>query len=130
MTSTFVVQRNDLHQTGWLSTSTQPLVDGAVRLSVAAFALTSNNITCAAFGDAMNYWNFFPTGAADTGCIPVWGFGDVIESRCTGVAVGERFYGYFPMATESVSSRAARWRSERRRRRQHAVRAACLRRPR
>ena len=102
MTTTFVVNRNDLHDAAWASTLSVPLGDGAVRLSIDAFALTSNNITYAAFGEAMNYWNFFPTGVAGTGCIPVWGFGDVVESRCTGVAVGERFYGYFPMATELV----------------------------
>ena len=102
MTSTFVVHRNDLHQTAWQSSPAQPLMDGAVRLSIDAFALTSNNITYAAFGDAMKYWNFFPTGDAATGCIPVWGFGDVVESRCAAVAMGERFYGYFPMATEAV----------------------------
>ena len=38
----------------------------------------------------------------DTGCIPVWGFATVIESRCEGVAVGERFYGYYPIADEVV----------------------------
>ena len=37
-----------------------------------------------------------------TGCIPVWGFATVIESRTEGVAVGERFYGYYPMANEVV----------------------------
>ena len=102
MTRTFVVHRNNLHQTAWQSAPPLPLVDGAVRLRIDAFALTSNNITYAAFGEAMNYWNFFPTGTADTGCIPVWGFGDVVESRCVDVASGERFYGYFPMATDCV----------------------------
>lgn len=66
------------------------------------FALTSNNITYGAFGDAMNYWNFFPTGDDATGCIPVWGFATVSESRCDGVEVGERFYGYYPMADDVV----------------------------
>ena len=63
------------------------------------FALTTNNITYAAFGDAMNYWNFFPTGDAAWGHMPVWGFADVVASTVEVVAVGERFYGYFPIAS-------------------------------
>ncbi|WP_156497011.1 DUF2855 family protein, partial [Alcanivorax sp. HI0083] len=34
---------------------------GEVLLALDTFALTTNNITYAAFGDAMNYWSFFPT---------------------------------------------------------------------
>ena len=36
------------------------------------------------------------------GCIPVWGFADVVQSLHPGVAVGERLYGYWPMATHAV----------------------------
>jgi hypothetical protein len=59
--------------------------------------LTSNNITYAAFGEAMKYWDFYPTGDTAWGTIPVWGFAKVVESRAEGVAVGERCYGYWPM---------------------------------
>ena len=55
----------------------------------------------------MHYWDFFPTGDAGTGCIPVWGFATVSESRVDGVDVGERFYGYWPMADEVVLRRCA-----------------------
>jgi hypothetical protein len=79
---------------------------GQVRLKIDHFALTSNNITYAAFGDAMNYWGFYPTGDDAWGIVPVWGFGTVVESSCAGLAVGERFYGYYPMANEVVLSPA------------------------
>ena len=102
MTTTFVVERQKLAQTRWVHADPAPLAAGEVRLAVDSFALTANNITYAAFGDAMNYWGFFPTGDTATGCIPVWGFADVTESRCDGVAVGERFYGYWPIADEVV----------------------------
>lgn len=102
MTQTFVVDRQALSVTRWIDTEPAPLPDGAVRLAIDTFALTANNITYAAFGDAMNYWGFFPTGDAATGCIPVWGFANVAESRCEGIAVGERFYGYFPIASDVV----------------------------
>ena len=98
--SSFNVQRNDLRSIHWTpdETASAPLAAGQVRLRIASFALTSNNITYAAFGDAMKYWEFFPSGNAEHGRIPVWGFADVVASAVDGVAVGERFYGYFPMA--------------------------------
>lgn len=75
-----------------------PLRAGEVRFKIDRFALTSNNITYAAFGDRMKYWDFYP--AADGwGVIPVWGFADVVASMADGVKVGERFYGYFPMSS-------------------------------
>jgi len=95
----FQVLKTDLHQTRLTSNETAALKDGEVRLAVQRFALTANNITYAAFGDAMNYWKFFPTADSAWGCIPVWGFADVTASRCDGVTAGERFYGYYPMAS-------------------------------
>ncbi|AQT78672.1 hypothetical protein B1R94_04555 [Mycolicibacterium litorale] len=102
MTTRFVVQRNDLHQVHWAESPTTPLEQGEVRLRIDTFALTSNNITYAAFGDTMGYWQFYPTGDPATGCIPVWGFAAVVESRCPEVEVGERFYGYWPIADDVV----------------------------
>ena len=102
MSKRFVVRRDNLRQTRWENRPPVTLEDGSVRLRIDAFALTSNNITYAAFGEAMNYWGFYPTGDATTGCIPVWGFASVVESRCAGVDVGERFYGFWPIADEAV----------------------------
>ncbi len=102
MTAIFAVGRSDLRRTQWLEQPSIPLVPGTVRTRIDRFALTSNNISYGAFGESMSYWGFFPTGNAATGCIPAWGFGTVIESRTEGVAVGERFYGYYPMADQVV----------------------------
>ena len=97
----FLVARSDLHQTRWApdpdSPDVRPLADGELRLRIDQFALTANNITYAAFGDAMKYWQFFPSGDEGFGCIPAWGFADVVESRCAGVDTGQRVYGYLPM---------------------------------
>jgi hypothetical protein len=98
----FTVGREDLRRTQWRETAEVPLSAGQARLRIGPFALTSNNITYGAFGAAMRYWDFFPTGDAATGCIPVWGFATVSESLVDGVDVGERFYGYWPMADEAV----------------------------
>jgi hypothetical protein len=73
--------------------------DGEVLLKITRVALTTNNITYAAFGEAMQYWGFFPTGEADWGHMPAWGFADVVASTVAGVEVGERFYGYWPIAS-------------------------------
>jgi hypothetical protein len=96
------IARNDLHCVRWVDTPAQPLADGAVRFRVDDVALTANNITYAAFGEAMHYWDFFPSGDAATGCLPVWGFGTAVESRHEAVAVGERFYGYWPLGDELI----------------------------
>jgi len=84
-----------------IDVSAQPraAADGEVWLAIDRIALTTNNITYAAFGEAMQYWGFFPTGVEGFGHMPVWGFADVIASAVPGVAVGERFYGYFPIAS-------------------------------
>jgi Protein of unknown function (DUF2855) len=74
---------------------------GQTVLAINDFALTANNITYAAFGEQMSYWNFFPT-ADGYGQIPVWGFADVLASATPGLAAGERFFGYFPMASHLV----------------------------
>ena len=101
-TTEFLVRKDQLASTLLRTCAATPLPDGQVRVGIETFALTSNNITYAAMGEAMQYWQFFPvadTGDVPWGHIPVWGFGTVTESRHPQVAVGERLYGYFPMAS-------------------------------
>jgi hypothetical protein len=104
--SRFLVSRRDLHAVRLAPDPDAPaartLADGEARLAVAHFALTANNITYAAFGEAMKYWQFFPTGDAAWACVPVWGFATVVESRAAGVEVGTRVYGFLPMGTHLV----------------------------
>ncbi|MCR9266728.1 MAG: DUF2855 family protein [Alphaproteobacteria bacterium] len=78
-----------------------PLQDGETRLRVDRFALTANNITYAAFGHAMRYWDFFP-GEDGRGRLPVWGFAEIVENTVEGLSVGERIYGYFPAGSELI----------------------------
>lgn len=82
--------------------ATAALADGQIRVRVERFAYTANNITYAATGDRIGYWQFFPPGADDSGdwgIIPVWGFAEIAESRAGDLPVGERVFGYFPPAT-------------------------------
>jgi len=74
------------------------LAAGAVRLAIESFSVTSNNVTYAVVGDGFGYWNFFPAPAGK-GIVPMWGHARVVETNCPGIAVGERVYGYLPMAS-------------------------------
>ena len=77
---------------------------GEALLRIDRLALTTNNITYAAFGETphLRYWDFFPTGAAEWFHMPAWGFAEIVESTVEGLAVGERFYGYWPIASHVV----------------------------
>jgi hypothetical protein len=95
------VRRDDLRTTRAVDDDAAP-GSGQALLRVDRFALTSNNVTYAAFGDAMRYWDFFPAIEDGWGRVPVWGFADVVQSDVAGLAEGQRVYGYFPMGSHLV----------------------------
>jgi Protein of unknown function (DUF2855) len=103
-----VVARDDLKQCKIVATELPDisrLPDETLVVKVDRFAFTANNITYAVLGDQLKYWSLFP--APDGfGNIPVWGFGEVIASRHPAIAIGERLFGYFPMATHLVMEAA------------------------
>jgi hypothetical protein len=51
------------------------------------------------FGDAMNYWAFFPASDPAWGRLNVWGYARVEESRHPDLPTGTRVYGYLPCAS-------------------------------
>ena len=101
----FVVKRDDLPTCKFVTAPTAEQITleaGQILLRIDHFAFTSNNVTYAAFGEAMSYWNFFP--APDGwGRIPVWGFAEVVQSQHAEIPCGERYYGYFPMSSYLVA---------------------------
>ena len=98
MTQAVHVKKDELATTHIADADAGPLADGAARLEIESFSVTANNITYAVVGDGFGYWNFFP--AADGhGIVPMWGHAKVIESNCADISVGERVYGYLPMAS-------------------------------
>ncbi len=103
--SRFLVRRSDFHECR-IETSAAPdaqsLADGQVLFRIDRFGFSANNITYVALGDRLHYWNFFPAGP-EWGCIPVWGFADVLASTHDGVIVGDRYFGYWPMASHTVA---------------------------
>lgn len=94
----FLIDKNDLRATRLAPAVPAELAEGEARLAIESFALTSNNITYAAFGQAMRYWDFFP-GPQGWGRVPAWGYATVEASRHPDLAVGRRFYGFYPMST-------------------------------
>lgn len=104
----FLVDRSNINKTEFSNTceaADRSLDDGEARMRIERFAFTANNVTYAAFGDAMKYWNFFPAKEG-YGTVPVWGFAEIVESNADGVAVGDRFYGYYPMSSHLIVSPA------------------------
>ena len=92
------VRKGALAEASLVDVPLAPLAEGAVRLAVESFSVTSNNITYAVVGDGFRYWDFFPAPEG-LGIVPMWGHARVIESNHPDIAVGERVYGYLPMAS-------------------------------
>ncbi len=101
MTTTFEVNRENRSETRAVE-QTPELAEGQVLARIDHFALTSNNITYSVIGHMMGYWDFFPAADEGWGRVPAFGHAEIIESRCDGVAVGTRAYGYLPMASHVV----------------------------
>ncbi len=97
----FLVQRDDLTKSEFREVPHKPLTAGQIRLSIDRFAFTSNNISYAQAGDALNYWAFFPAPEG-FGSIPVWGFATVVESELDDLPTGEIIWGYYPISTHVV----------------------------
>ncbi len=101
------VDKADLRHIRAVTRPSQALAPGEARLRLDTFGLSANNITYAVYGELMQYWACFPGPVEDGvawGRVPVWGFGDVVESTSPPLALGRRVYGYFPMGDELVVS--------------------------
>jgi len=101
---TFLVDRKNIRETAFHTATPVPEAgDGEIVVRIESFALTANNVTYAATGDVLHYWQFFPSqDPVHWGITPCWGFARVEESNVDGVAVGERLYGFLPMASHLV----------------------------
>ena len=78
-----LVDRSDLSHTELVDAADVDPGDGQVVLRVDRVGMTANNVTYAVFGDAMQYWDFFPAEPRDGvsyGRVPLWGFAEVEPS--------------------------------------------------
>jgi Protein of unknown function (DUF2855) len=105
---TIGIDRDDIRLSACESLPMADLSPGQIEVAITSYAMTANNISYALlgkptglFGKDQGYWDFFsaPTGP---GRLPVWGFATVTASAAEGIAVGDEFYGYFPMASHAV----------------------------
>ena len=90
------------HQIAEIPSENLALKEGEILVKIERFAYTANNITYAATGDIIRYWEFFPPvgkQAEGMGVIPVWGFAKVVETKTDEIPLGDRIYGYFPPAS-------------------------------
>jgi hypothetical protein len=94
------VTRSDLSEINFAPLPSYQEIElgGQVVLQVDRFALTANNITYGVAGDMIGYWQFFPA-EGEQGHIPVWGIGTVVRSEHPDFTPGDRYYGYYPMAS-------------------------------
>jgi len=97
-----LIDQTNITQTTVAQAPEPPLQPGQVRMRVKRCAMTANNVTYAAAGFVIGYWQFFPSGVEGQGLVPVWGTADVAESRCDDLAVGTRLYGFWPLASSTV----------------------------
>ena len=96
-----LVSREDLRRTRFAEVELpddSALQSGEVLLGIERFGFSANNITYATLGEAMRYWQFFPAPRG-WGRVPVWGYASVVASGHDELTVGERVFGYLPMAT-------------------------------
>ena len=93
----FLVHKTDWKRHRFDDAPVPELADGQVLFRVDRFAFTANNISYALAGDMLGYWRFFPAPEG-WGRLPTMGFGDVIASKHTEVAVGTRCFGFYPMS--------------------------------
>ncbi len=105
---TIAIDRDDIRRAEVTPLAAASLADGQVEVAITSYAMTANNITYAAFGKPMGlfgndqgYWDFF-SAPGGPGHLPVWGFATVTASKAEGVAIGDEFYGYYPMASHAV----------------------------
>ncbi len=98
---TFEVNRQDLRDTRIVDADRVALEPGQIRLKLERFAFTTNNITYAVAGDMLDYWGFFPA-EAPFGRVPAMGLATVAESAHPEISEGGRYFGFYPMADESV----------------------------
>ncbi len=101
MSLEFHTRRANLADARIVNVPARDLAAGEILTRVERFALTANNVTYGVVGERIGYWNFFPVDD-EWGVIPVWGVARVEASRATDIAVGERIYGYLPMAERLI----------------------------
>ena len=103
--SQFQTLKSNLTKSRIINEHFEAINKGEILVKIESFAFTANNVTYGVAGDTIGYWKFFPAAQNENnewGCIPMWGFAEIIESNIHNLYVGERLFGYFPAADSLV----------------------------
>ena len=88
---------------GPLHNPTEELTDGEVLFRIDKLALTANSISYGFAGKSglIRYLDIYPAedGSAN---LPCWGFADIVDSKHSSLQVGDRVYGFLPIASHVV----------------------------
>jgi len=112
MSQTLLVNKEDFAEVALVNIKEDAVEEGCIRLKLGPWALTANNITYMLTGDKIGYWHYFNPSdyglqmdegdGIDWGRMPVWGYGEVIESKCEDVKIGQQVYGFLPIADPTM----------------------------
>ena len=100
----FQTLKSDLTQSRIIDFDSAHISDGEIAVKIESYAFTANNVTYGVAGDTIGYWKFFPAQNDKWGCIPMWGFAEIIHSNHETLNIGERIFGYFPAAESLILS--------------------------
>jgi len=102
------IAREDIAQAAIADLPDRAPGPGEAEFAIDLVALTANNVTYAALGQKTpflgpdaGYWDFF-SQRDEPGRLPVWGFATATRSAAEGISVGDRFYGYWPLASHAM----------------------------
>jgi hypothetical protein len=95
------VLQADVQRTRLVAVEIPALAPGQIRVRVDRLALTANTVTYAVVGHQLGYWQFFPLDG-EWGLVPAMGWADVVESAHADIAVGGRYFGWWPTAAQAV----------------------------
>ena len=85
--------------------------DGHILVRTAIIGLAANNLSYAQLGSIRSWWDAYPvpSGLAESysdtsqyGIGPAWGYGEVLESRVSGIETGMLLWGFWPTSNHPV----------------------------
>ncbi|KAE8153617.1 hypothetical protein BDV25DRAFT_168619 [Aspergillus avenaceus] len=90
---------------------TEEIQEFSVRVRTTLVALSSTNLSYAARGDLLHWWDAYPVpetapapyaDRSQWGIVPAWGFGVVEESAIVELTPGTLLWGYWPTSNHAV----------------------------
>ena len=79
---------------------THDLVEGEICVRVDKIAMTANSISYGFAGKSglIRYIDFYPASEGFAN-LPCWGYGDIVQSKHPDITIGDRIYGFLPIAS-------------------------------